>query len=58
MQSVLRIYGHNDAINTNDEHKEETIQDVQKYLDDGEKSGKNKDLKRISVFIIEKLKPS
>ena len=52
MQSVLRIYGHNDAINTNDEHKEETIQDVQKYLDDSEKTGKNKDCKGIRVLKI------
>ena len=40
MQSVLRIYGHNDAINTTNVHENDTIQDVQKYLDDGEKSGK------------------
>ena len=40
VQSVLRIYGHNDAINTTNVHENDTIQDVQKYLDDGEKSGK------------------
>ena len=43
VQSILRLYGHNAFYNTSDgssDKNDEDIQDVQKYLDDSDITGK------------------